>query len=66
MTLPVLIRGVLGQYWFYRDICLVLVTQAGAPCTGVLVQIFLLYFKLRAWDSNCRIAGSRRTGSTGD
>jgi hypothetical protein len=37
MTLMVSIRGVLGQYWFYRDICLVLVTQAGALCTGVLV-----------------------------
>jgi hypothetical protein len=43
MTVMASIRGVLGQYWFYRDICLVvLVTQAGALCTGVLVQIFLL------------------------
>jgi len=30
MTLRLSIRGVLGQYWFYRDIRLVLVTQAGA------------------------------------
>ena len=40
----VLIWGVLGQYWFYRDICLVLVTQAGALCTGVFSgNIFTQY-----------------------